>query len=122
MSHIDKIIEREFAKKNDRSFDKSRFVRCYGQKELRALLQEVHDAAVAEAGKDPARLRSENDRMREIIAASNLPCVYCKLPADQWSQCSLGFPGCARGDDLMCGPNMGMSKDDDATIAAAKEK
>lgn len=57
MTKIDEVVEREFAKKNDRSFDKSRFVRCYGQKKLRALLQEVHDAAVAECGKDVEMLR-----------------------------------------------------------------
>lgn len=54
--------------------------------------------------------KEQHDKMREIIAASNLPCVYCGLPADQWLQCSSGFPGCARGDDAMCGPNQGLSK------------
>lgn len=51
-NHIDQIIEREFAKANDRSFDSSRFVRCYDRDKLRAMLEE----AIAPYKKDAERL------------------------------------------------------------------
>lgn len=47
------------------------------------------------------RLRAENDRMRYIIASSNLPCLYCGLPGADMAKCPDGFPGCGRADDLM---------------------
>lgn len=44
-------------------------------------------------------LKAENARLRAALAQSDQPCAYCTLPAEQWSECADGFPGCARGDD-----------------------
>lgn len=52
-------------------------------------------------------LRAENDRLRAAMAQSDGVCVYCSLPADEWSKCSSGFPGCARADDAMGCPELG---------------
>ena len=49
-------------------------------------------------------LRKENDRLRAALAVSKDPCLYCNLPASEWSKCASGFPGCARGDDAMLCP------------------
>lgn len=46
-------------------------------------------------------LLKENDTLRGIIAASNLPCLYCGLSKADMVKCSHGFPGCGRADDLM---------------------
>lgn len=46
-------------------------------------------------------LRKENDRLRALLAFGNDPCVYCALPAKDMIKCVSGFPGCARGDDMM---------------------
>lgn len=45
--------------------------------------------------------RAENDTLKGILAKSNLPCIYCQLPADRMAECKSGFPGCARADDIM---------------------
>lgn len=47
------------------------------------------------------RLTIENNLMRKLIADSELPCVYCQLPAADMNRCEHGFPGCARADDMM---------------------
>ncbi len=39
--HIKKIVEREFVKTNDKSFNTSRYVRCYDKSKLTALLLEA---------------------------------------------------------------------------------
>ena len=50
MTKIDEVVERECNHVGYTS-------KCYSPRELRALLQEVHDAAVAECGKDAKKLR-----------------------------------------------------------------
>ena len=47
------------------------------------------------------RLREENDKLRKIIAESDLPCIYCGLPKIDMGRCQHGFPGCDRMDDLL---------------------
>ena len=49
-------------------------------------------------------LYAENAELRFQLANSPLPCVYCKLPADDMAQCARGFPGCGRADDLLNAP------------------
>lgn len=49
----------------------------------------------------------ENTRLRAALAQSDQPCVYCTLPAEEWSKCQHGFPGCARADDAMGCPELG---------------
>ncbi len=43
--------------------------------------------------------QEENDKLRGILAKSNLPCIYCNLAA--MGECKKGFPGCGRMDDIM---------------------
>lgn len=50
-----------------------------------------------------ARVMKENMTMRKIIAESDLPCLYCKLPGAEMGKCKSGFPGCGRADDMMGG-------------------
>lgn len=50
---------------------------------------------------------AENIRLRAALAQSELPCVYCALPADEWTRCEHGFPGCGRADDAMGCPELG---------------
>lgn len=52
-------------------------------------------------------LEAENTRLRAALAMSDRPCAYCSLPADEWSKCAHGFPGCARGDDSLGCPHLG---------------
>lgn len=47
------------------------------------------------------RLEKENDKLRGIIAASDMDCIYCGLSKVDMSKCKHGFPGCGRGDDLV---------------------
>lgn len=51
--------------------------------------------------------RAENERLRAALANSELPCVYCSLPAEEFSRCPSGFPGCARADDAVGCPMLG---------------
>jgi hypothetical protein len=44
-------------------------------------------------------LETENCQLRGIIARAKLPCIYCGLT--DMAQCSFGFPGCGRMDDIM---------------------
>ncbi len=37
-------------------------------------------------------LAAENARLRAALAQSELPCVYCSLPREEWAKCSSGFP------------------------------
>ena len=53
------------------------------------------------------RLERENDKLRGIIAKSDMDCVYCGLPKKDMGRCYLGFPGCGRADDLMNGDDNG---------------
>ena len=52
-------------------------------------------------------VQAENVRLRAALAQSELPCVYCSLPRDEWTKCPVGFPGCARGDDAVGCPELG---------------
>ena len=52
------------------------------------------------------KLTDENDRLRGIIAKSDLPCLYCGLAAADMAKCPSGFPGCGRGDDMLNDPAM----------------
>lgn len=52
-------------------------------------------------------LEQENTTLRASTANSGGPCLYCKLPKEDWSKCAQGFPGCARGDDAMLCPHVG---------------
>ena len=46
-------------------------------------------------------LEKENDKLRFIIADSDLDCIYCGLKKCEMLKCASGFPGCGRADDLM---------------------
>ena len=54
-----------------------------------------------------ARFKEENDKLRGILAKSDLDCVYCGLPKKDMGRCYFGFPGCGRADDLMLEANDG---------------
>lgn len=43
----------------------------------------------------------ENSQLRLLLATSNAKCAYCGLPAEEMAKCASGFPGCARGDDML---------------------
>lgn len=49
-------------------------------------------------------LEAENTKLRAMLAKSNADCPYCGLPQAEMNQCALGFPGCARADDLVNEP------------------
>ena len=51
--------------------------------------------------------KQENDKLRGILAKSDLDCVYCGLPKKDMGRCYFGFPGCGRADDLMLEANDG---------------
>lgn len=53
---------------------------------------------------DNARLKDENDTLRGIVAFENIDCIYCGLPKADMAKCASGFPGCGRGDDMLCAP------------------
>jgi hypothetical protein len=64
---------------------------------------------------------AENTRLRAALAQSDRPCVYCTLPADEWSKCAQGFPGCDRADDAMGCPHLGASIERDRLRKALEE-
>lgn len=43
----------------------------------------------------------ENDILRQVVAKSDVDCIYCSLPKIRMAECRSGFPGCGRMDDLM---------------------
>mgnify|MGYP001586197335 FL=1 len=47
------------------------------------------------------KLLKENDILRNIIAKSNLDCIYCGLNKDDMAKCKSGFPGCGRMGDIL---------------------
>jgi len=53
-----------------------------------------------------AEVSKENDKLRGLLAWGNDPCVYCTLPRAEMQRCRSGFPGCARGDDMMAMPDL----------------
>lgn len=50
---------------------------------------------------------AENTQLRAALANSDQPCVYCSLPAADWTKCASGFPGCERGEDGLGCPHLG---------------
>lgn len=48
-----------------------------------------------------AKVERENAAMRQELANSDRPCVYCGLPAEDLAKCAHGFPGCSRADDML---------------------
>lgn len=68
------------------------------------------DALAAHAYKVACEtLEAEVERLRAALAQSELPCIYCTLPKEDWHKCRHGFPGCSRGDDAMGCPELGAS-------------
>ena len=53
------------------------------------------------------KAETENDKLRGLLAKSDLDCIYCGLPKKDMGRCYLGFPGCGRADDLMLEANDG---------------
>lgn len=70
---------------------------------VNSMVQEMIDAAeeIDRLRIRLAELEKENDKLRDIIARADIPCVYCGLPKDQMAKCVHGFPGCGRADDLI---------------------
>ena len=50
-----------------------------------------------------AVLQEDNNKLRNFIAQSPLPCIYCGLVAEDMGRCASGSPGCGRADDLLLG-------------------
>jgi len=48
-----------------------------------------------------AELRTENDKLKGILANSDIDCIYCGLPSADLVKCALGFPGCERAEDML---------------------
>ena len=69
MTKIDEVVERECNHVGYTS-------KCYSPRELRALLQEVHDAAVAECGKDAERYRIVKDEIIDYKPAGYDGCNF----------------------------------------------
>jgi hypothetical protein len=79
-------------------------------RELVVALQEARPKVCSEQNMAVKRLQTiqaENTRLRAALAQSDLPCVYCSLPADEWNKCQHGWPGCGRADDAMGCPELG---------------
>lgn len=74
--------------------------------DLIPVLQQAADA-VDQQQQELTELRGENDVMRASLANGGGPCLYCKLPVEEWGECRYGFPGCPRGDDAMLCPHVG---------------
>lgn len=58
---------------------------------------------------DWSALTAENKLLRAALANSELPCVYCSLPASDMAKCESGFPGCERAEDALGCPHLGAS-------------
>jgi hypothetical protein len=56
---------------------------------------------LAQAQRERDEARSENDKLRGLLAKSDKDCPYCGLPAAEISKCEQGFPGCGRMDDII---------------------
>lgn len=69
------------------------------------------DRINAASSRSMAEMLAEIARLRAVLARSKDPCVYCSLPAERWTECRSGFPGCARADDMMGCPEFGASMD-----------
>lgn len=79
----------------------------------------VDDCAVHTCAATPrwAELEADNIRLRAALAMSKSPCAYCSLPAEEWSKCVNGFPGCDRADDAMGCPHLGAAMETSALEA-----
>lgn len=60
-------------------------------------------AQVEEQKKRGDKFLAENDKLRSIIANSDLDCIYCGIPKNDMVRCPSGFPGCGRADDICIG-------------------
>lgn len=63
----------------------------------------------------------ENTRLRAALGNSELPCVYCSLPKEEWAQCEFGFPGCSRADDAVGCPHLGSYLKHEAELEKAEQ-
>ena len=99
-----KLLDKRLAEDEERARITHLALVTHERDELKEKLARCSDNWLAERTglfRSNARLRKENDTLRGLIAKSNLPCVYCSLPASDMAKCSSGFPGCGRADDLM---------------------
>jgi hypothetical protein len=62
-------------------------------------------------------LEKENSVLRGLVAKGKGDCAYCQLPAAEIMKCKMGFPGCARMDDIMCTPQTVVDVLRDALVA-----
>ena len=79
------------------------------------------EARIAELEAERGETRKENEWLRAYTGQSAKACVYCGLGADEQAQCERGFPGCARGDDQMLCPEVGVAIERDEARAALAE-
>jgi hypothetical protein len=63
----------------------------------------------------------ENERLRAALSVSKDPCIYCKLPAEDFNKCEFGFPGCSRADDILGCPHLGAALNAEINLKCAKE-
>lgn len=96
----------------------------YTSEHLKALVDWINSTTeqIAEKDAESARLVKENDILRASIANGKEPCIYCTLPREEWSKCQSGFPGCARADDAMLCPHVGVELETADKLAAANER
>jgi len=94
-----------------RLMDKSRAMSRFETRELLVEAAEAITAAQADLDtlrRQLAEVARENDHLRASLANSGSPCAYCNLPREDWPTCPSGFPGCARADDAMLCPHVGV--------------
>jgi hypothetical protein len=98
------------------------------KRELQAIYNELELGGNFSALDEVRRLKraargteAENTRLRAALAQSELPCVYCSLPRDEWEKCQHGFPGCSRGEDAMGCPELGARQELAASQARVRE-
>jgi hypothetical protein len=70
---------------------------------------EYNDSVIAE-------LRTENNKLRGLLAAGKGDCAYCGLPAADIAKCLHGFPGCARMDDIVNAPETKLEVENAALV------
>lgn len=79
----------------------------FARREDSMWLAAIHNAFPAllrrlrEAERERDKACKENDFMRNLLASSNLDCVYCGLSKADMVKCESGFPGCGRADDMV---------------------
>ena len=94
-----------------------------GRGEWYQLVHRCREAATAleRVTRERDEALAENTRLRAALAQSELPCVYCSLPKDEWAKCAQGFPGCGRADDAMGCPELGAAMRAEAAEAKLAE-